>query len=133
MAISSRARRVAAAVALAAVVGAGLAVHLLAPTGAGGDIAGDALYAAAAYAALVLVLPRLRPVVVAAAAGGWCVAVELFQLTGLPREWGAMFRPAALVLGSGFDARDLIVYIAAVVVAAGVDALATRRWLPRRR
>lgn len=117
-------RRVGAAIALAAVIAAGLAVHLVLPDSAATDIAGDALYAVAAYAAIVLLAPRLTPPLVAAIAATWCVAVELFQLTGVPLALGGWFPPAMLLLGTVFDARDLIVYVAAVAVAWGVDAAA---------
>jgi len=101
----------------------GLLVVASAPADtAGSDIAGDALYAAAAYAAVVVVLPRLRPVAVAAIAAGWCIAVELFQLTGIPLAAGAAFTPAMLVLGTVFDPRDLAVYSLTVAVAWAIDA-----------
>jgi ketosteroid isomerase-like protein len=131
MPITSRARRLFAALALTLVVVLGLGIHALTPESAAGDIAGDALYAAAAYAGLVLLLPRSRPAAVAIAAAGWCVAVELLQLTGLPRIWGEVFPPAALLLGSGFDARDLVVYVLAAVAAAAIDARAAAWRLPR--
>ncbi len=124
-----RLRRWAATAALAVIVVAGLAVHGLAPDTAATDIAGDALYAAAVYAAGVLLLPRRR-VGVALAAAAWCVAVEVFQLTGLPLTWGAAFPPVLLVLGTVFDPRDLVVYVCAVAAAAAVDVLVTRRARP---
>ncbi|WP_425841382.1 DUF2809 domain-containing protein [Microbacterium sp. PA5] len=103
----------------------GLFVHLRL-TGVGGDIAGDVLYAVAVYAGLVAVAPRLSSPVVAAIAGAWCVGVELFQLTGLPAQWGAGFGPAMLVLGTVFDPRDLVVYVATVAIAAVTDVVARR-------
>jgi len=105
-----RARRGAAGVALLALVVAGLAVHALLPDSVGSDVAGDALYAAAVYAGVVLIAPRLHPAAVAAIAAGWCIAVELFQLTGIPLRAGDLFPPAMLVLGTVFDPRDLLVY-----------------------
>lgn len=54
-------RRVVAASVLAAVVIAGLLVHTQLSDTDATDIAGDALYAVAAWAAVVLVAPRLRP------------------------------------------------------------------------
>lgn len=119
-------RRLVAVVALVAVIAAGLAVHALLPDTALTDIAGDALYAAAAYSGVVLLAPRLRPWVVASIAGAWCVAVELFQLTGIPLAVGAGFPPAMLLLGTVFDARDLVIYVATVVVAALIDTAASR-------
>lgn len=132
MSISSRLRRTAAALSLLTAVGAGLSVHALAPDIAASDIAGDALYALAAYAGVALLVPRLAPAVVAITAGGWCVAVELFQLTGLPLQWGGAFAPVTLLLGTVFDGRDLIVYVLAVLVAAGVDSVVGRRLLSGR-
>lgn len=118
-------RRVVAAVVLAIVIVTGLAVHRWAP-GAFGDIAGDALYAAAAYLAAVIVLPRLSPIACGAIALTWCAAVELFQLTGVPLVWGAAVPALKLVLGTGFDARDLVVYTAAVAASVVIDLLAGR-------
>ncbi|GEB44772.1 MULTISPECIES: ribosomal maturation YjgA family protein [Microbacterium] len=119
-------RRVIALFALAAVVAAGLVVHLVLPSSAATDIAGDALYTVAIYAGVVVVLPRLRPFFVGLTAGGWSVAVELFQATGIPVELAEGFRPIALVLGTGFDARDLVVYLCAAVVAVGADVVVGR-------
>ena len=62
------------------------------------------------------------PVAVAAIAAGWCIAVELFQLTGIPLAAGAAFTPAMLVLGTVFDPRDLAVYSLTVAVAWAIDA-----------
>ncbi|MEV7758909.1 DUF2809 domain-containing protein [Microbacterium sp. NPDC089180] len=119
-------RRLAAVLALAVVVAAGLAVHRLMPSSVASDVAGDALYAVAAYTGLVLLLPRARPLVLAAGAVVWCVAVELLQLTGVPITLAERMPVAALVLGSGFDARDLVVYVLAVASALGVDGVVTR-------
>jgi hypothetical protein len=103
-------------------------VHLALPDTSGSDIAGDALYAAAVYAAVVLIAPELRRPVAAMIAAGWCLAVELFQLTGIPMQVNAAFPPAVLVLGTVFDPRDLIVYPLAVAAAWGVDsAISTAR------
>lgn len=55
-------------------------------------------------------------------AAAWCVAVELFQLTGLPGQWGVAFPPLMLVLGTVFDARDLLIYVVAIALCAVVDA-----------
>ncbi|WP_439594148.1 DUF2809 domain-containing protein [Microbacterium sp.] len=119
-------RRAVAAIALASVVVIGLAVHALLPDIAATDIAGDALYAAAAYAGTVLLAPRLKPWLAASIAGAWCIAVELFQLTGIPLALGGSFPPAMLLLGTVFDARDLVIYVAAVVVAAVIDTAVAR-------
>lgn len=120
-------RRLVAAGALALAIAAGLGIHLLARPSAWTDAAGDALYAVAAYLLVLVVAPRALPVAAAAVAAAWCLAVELLQLTGLPRAIGEAFPPARLVLGTGFDVRDLVVYVVAVALAAGVDVLVMRR------
>ncbi|MCR2792426.1 DUF2809 domain-containing protein [Microbacterium sp. zg.Y625] len=128
-------RRLLAAVLLAATIGAGLAVHRWAPDTAASDIAGDALYALAAYIGLAMLLPRARPWGLGLAAAAWCTAVELLQLTGLPERLGTAFPPAMLLLGTVFDARDLLVYLLMVALAGAVDAAllaAAGRSLPRR-
>ncbi|KZE90249.1 hypothetical protein AVP41_01662 [Microbacterium sp. TNHR37B] len=117
-----------AAVGIVVVVAAGLFVHTQLPDTAATDIAGDALYAVVAYLAVVFIAPRLASRWAGLIAAGWCVAVELFQLTGLPLAWGAAFSPIMLVLGTVFDARDLVIYVVAVaVVAAGDRLLRARR------
>lgn len=127
-------RRVTAGAVLAVVIAAGLVVHAALPDTAATDIAGDLLYAVAAYAALIVVAPRLPSVVVGAVALAWCVAVELLQLTGIPFALGVRFPPAMLVLGTVFDPRDLLVYAAALAVATTADLgirSVARRWRSR--
>ncbi|WP_342000088.1 DUF2809 domain-containing protein [Microbacterium sp. LWH7-1.2] len=124
-------RRIVAALLLVAAVAAGLLVHALLPDTAVTDIAGDALYAVAAYLAVVLLAPRLPALGAGAIATAWCVAVELFQLTGLPLAWGTRFPPVMLVLGTVFDARDLLVYVATIMLATAVDALLHTASRPR--
>ncbi|KAF2412978.1 hypothetical protein B1729_12250 [Microbacterium sp. B35-04] len=115
-------RRAIAGVMLIATIGAGLLVYRALPGTAATDIAGDALYAVAAYLAVVLVGPRLPPLVVGGIAAAWCTAVELFQLTGLPLVWGAQFAPVTLVLGTVFDTRDIVVYLVTIALATALDA-----------
>ena len=123
-------RRLVAGALLAVTVVAGLAMHALLPDDAASDITGDALYAFAAYLAIVVIAPRLHALAVAGIALGWCIAVELFQFTGLPTAWGAMLPALRLVLGTAFDPRDLLVYTVAVIVACGADMAV--RWGRRR-
>ncbi|MBF0814999.1 DUF2809 domain-containing protein [Microbacterium paludicola] len=124
--VRSAPRRVAVAVAGALVVAAGLAVHAFAPDGFASDAAGDALYAALIYLLGVFILPRAASWIVAAAAFGWCAAVELFQLTGLPEVWGAAFTPLMLVFGTVFAPQDLLLYAAGVAGAWAIEALVRR-------
>lgn len=128
---SPRVRRLAAALLLVATITAGLLVHGLLPDTPVTDITGDALYAVAAYLAVVLIAPRLPALAAGAIAAAWCVAVELFQLTGLPLSWGAQFSPVMLLLGTVFDPRDLVIYVAAIALATAVDALVGRASRPR--
>lgn len=114
-------RRLVALALLMLTVAAGLAVHTLAPDGALSDIAGDALYAVAAYLAVVILLPRQPKLAVALIAAAWCLAVELFQLTGVPLALGAEFPPVMLVLGTVFDGRDVVVYPVTVLIVALID------------
>jgi hypothetical protein len=121
-----RARRLIAFLALVLVVAAGLGVHALLPDTAATDIAADALYAGAAYLALVVVAPRWRAVAVGTLAAVWCVAVELFQLTGIPLVAGVAFPPAMLVLGTVFEPRDVAVYLLAIALITSADIVITR-------
>ncbi|WP_323986499.1 ribosomal maturation YjgA family protein [Microbacterium plantarum] len=124
------ARRWGAAALAVAVVAAGLVVHGILPDTAATDIAGDALYAVLIYALVVAVAPRAGTVVVAAVAGGWCIAVELLQLSDLPARAATVFPPAVLVLGTVFDARDLLVYVVTIVITGALDAVWRRRRAP---
>ncbi|WP_161594057.1 DUF2809 domain-containing protein [Microbacterium sp. RG1] len=116
-------RRLVAAAAAAVTIVVGLGVHRFAPDGAVSDVAGDALYALLVYLLAVVVIPRRAVWVPALVAWVWCTAIELFQLTGLPLAWGGACPPIMLVLGTVFDARDLVVYTATVLAAATADRL----------
>ena len=118
-------RRIALAVLAATTIGLGLFIHR-SVGGTVGDISGDALYAVLIYLLTALVAPRAPRPLVAAFAFAVCTAVELLQLTALPREAASMFPPIELVLGSGFDARDIVVYAAAVAAASVIDIAITR-------
>jgi hypothetical protein len=102
--------------ALIATVAAGLAVRAW-TGGAFAKYAGVALYATAAYAAVLVMWPTMRLWVTAAIALGWSWAVELFQLTPVPADWSARGGLARLVWGTTFSAADLAVYPIGVVLA----------------
>lgn len=102
-------RRALPAAAAVLTVAAGLSVRSV----LGGDLAkyaGDALYALLIFWLVLVVAPRTRAWVAAATAFGVSVAVELFQLTGVPAELGAHSALARLVLGTTFNAPDLPFY-----------------------
>ncbi|WP_068263594.1 DUF2809 domain-containing protein [Janibacter limosus] len=112
--------RVLSASCLAAVVLAGLSVQLVRHL-AWADAAGSVLYAMAACFAIAL-LSRGRPATAAGAAFVACVLVELAQLTGIPARLPAL----SLLLGSGFDPRDIGWYAVGSVLGAGVMVLLAR-------
>lgn len=123
---SSRSRRVGAAIAGVVVVAAGLAVSELAPPGSVSDAAGDALYAALIHLIAVFLAPRAARWKPALGALAWCIAIELFQLTGLPEAWGAAWRPAMFVFGNVFAASDLLFYALGVALVFALDATIAR-------
>lgn len=102
-------QRLVPAVAAVVTVAAGLSVRSV----LGGDLAkyaGDALYALLIFWLVLVVAPRTRAWVAAVVAFAASVAVELFQLTGVPAELGAHSTLARLVLGTTFNAPDLPFY-----------------------
>lgn len=108
----------------------GLAVHLhgAALSPAARDVLGDALWAAmiAWWVGAAAPSVQLSRRVVAALA--ICFAVELSQLYHAP--WIDALRETTLghlVLGSGFDPRDLASYTAGVLVAALLEFVVMRR------
>ncbi|GAA3900612.1 DUF2809 domain-containing protein [Microbacterium invictum] len=119
-------RRLVAVCGIVVTVAAGMLVHFVLPDTAGSDIAGDVLYVVAVYLFIAVCAPRWHPLWIGVLTAVWCIAVELFQLTGLPEAWGAVFWPIMLVLGTVFDPRDLLVYTAAAVGLVVLD-LAARR------
>ncbi|MCX5308724.1 DUF2809 domain-containing protein [Streptomyces sp. NBC_00160] len=98
-------------------VGAGLGLRAVA-TGSTAKYGGDALYTVLLLTLVVLVAPRLTPLraAVTALAASW--AVEFLQLTAVPAELSRHSTVARLVLGSTFNAPDLLWYV--VGAAAGL-------------
>lgn len=104
-------RRLAAAVAVPVVIGAGLGLRAVAT----GDVAkygGDALYTLLMLALVVLVAPRTTPPRAAGVALAVSWGIEFLQLTGLPAELAQHSTAARLVLGSTFNTPDLFWYAA---------------------
>lgn len=91
--------------------------------GPGADFAGDALYAVLVYLVVALIEPRLPSAGVGGIALALCVAIEVFQLTGVPQQIAERFPPAALLLGSTFAALDLVAYLLGVAAAACLDGI----------
>ncbi|MBT2399475.1 DUF2809 domain-containing protein [Streptomyces sp. ISL-100] len=113
-----RRTRLLAAVAAGLTLCAGLGVRGVAD----GDVAkytGDALYTVLLCTLVVLLAPRTRPPWAAAVGLALSWAVECAQLTGVPAELAERSVLARLVLGSTFNAPDLLWY----AVGAGLFLL----------
>jgi hypothetical protein len=123
--VGARRRRLLVAGAL--VIAAGLVTHIVG-NGPIAGLAGDALYAAMIYLLIAVAFPRAAFWVVGATALVLCTLIECFQLTGLPGLWAQSFWPVRLVLGVGFDVRDLAAYAVGACAATVCDmALGGRR------
>ncbi|MFE9856617.1 DUF2809 domain-containing protein [Streptomyces sp. NPDC005780] len=112
-------------------VAAGLGVRTVAD-GAVAKYAGDALYTVLVCALVALCAPRARPLAVAGAGLGVSWAVEFFQLTGVPAGLSEHSTAARLVLGSTFNAPDLLWYaVGAAAAWAGCAAATSGATAPR--
>ena len=119
-------RRVFAGAALLLVIALGLASRRFPLGQAWWDKSlGDVLYAAAVYSLLALVRPHLGVGRVTVVALAFCVAVELFQLTGLPAQY-AYLPPVRWILGTRFAWHDLVCYGIGIALIALLDRLAMR-------
>lgn len=85
---------------------------------------GDILYAVAAYLALALLF-RWRPPWVAPVALLVCLAIEVFQATGIPARYEHI-SAVRWLLGTTFSWHDIGCYVFGVAVIAVVDALVLR-------
>ena len=100
-------------------------------TGAAAGFAADALYTVMVYCVLGLILPRLGRVPLLLWAFGLSAAVELFQLTGVPAHLSTVSPAFRLLLGTTFNAPDLIAYAAGAAAAWALDtalSAGTRTW-----
>lgn len=88
---------------------------------------GTALYASMIYAGVFLLRPSTRPVLAGLLAVGFCWAVELFQLTGIPAQLSARSLLARLALGVRFDWVDVAWYPVGVVPLVVLLLLVRRR------
>ena len=123
---SVRARRRGLLVSSVLVIAAGLVTHFVG-SGPTADFAGDALYAVMIYLVIAIAFPRAAFWIVGATALALCTLIECFQLTGLPALWAQSFWPVRLVLGVGFDVRDLVAYAVGAGAAPLVDLALSRR------
>jgi Protein of unknown function (DUF2809) len=109
----------------------GLWVHRggLAMSAGARDVTGDALWAAMMVWWVGAAIPTVPVLTRGAIALAICFAVELSQLVHAP--WLDAARGSTLgrlVLGSGFDRRDLLAYALGVLLAVVLER-ALRRWL----
>jgi uncharacterized membrane protein YdbT with pleckstrin-like domain len=112
---TTRRRRMLAAVAGLIMV-TGLLVHFTLVSAAGNFVA-DALYAVMLFVVLSFVFVRASGWRIALAAFLICLAIELFQLTGVPSSLAEVFPPVRLLLGTTFAAIDLVAYFVGSVAA----------------
>lgn len=89
------------------------------------DGVGTLAYAGAAVGMVALILARRGALLPGAIGTGLACAVEILQLTGIPAVLAERFPPIALLLGSSFDPRDLVLLLGGGALAT--LALATRR------
>lgn len=112
----ANARARSAGLAVATIV-VGLAVHSLAPAGDARDIAGDALWAMMMFWWVTALWPAARSGARALAALAISWAVEFSQLSHAAwLEQARATRLGPLVLGTGFDPRDLVSYAVGIAV-----------------
>lgn len=112
-------RRLVLAAAAAAVVAAGLAVSR--SDGLAADLVGGALYTALLFVLAAVLVPLARSWVLGLTAFGLSAAVELLQLTDVPRTVVDQVPPLGYVLGSTFVATDLAAYAVGALAATAVD------------
>ncbi|PQZ93609.1 hypothetical protein CQ018_08050 [Arthrobacter sp. MYb227] len=115
-------RRIGAAALILPIIGLGLVARFLG-SGLLADLSGGILYAILIYVLLVFLRPAGSILSNVSIALGFCVAVELLQITSLPATLGAAFPPIRLLLGSTFVALDLLAYLLGVLLALGADHL----------
>ena len=108
-------------IAAVAVVPVGLVARFLLD-GWAGNATGGALYAILVYLLVAVVAPHWRPRTVGVLALAISCAVELLQLTPLPRDLAAVAPPVGLVFGSTFVPSDLVAYLLGVAVDRAISA-----------
>lgn len=131
-AVRSSRRRIVLAVLAVATVAIGLVIHR---SGGGvvGDVIGDALYAVLIYLLVALIAARCRPLAPALVSFVFCAGVELFQLTGIPREWGsALPRSASSSAPDSMDATSSSTRVPSPWPLSSTSRSAARQSSPRR-
>lgn len=119
-------RRLAMGISAVALIPIGLFLRFQ-PWGLLSDLSGGILYASLIYVLVAFLVPASTRITVGLWALGWCVAVELLQLTAFPSTAAHLFAPARLVFGTGFAATDLVAYLLGVLFAFLIDLFWQRR------
>ena len=107
-------------------VAVGLAVHAYGDGWPAGYV-GDALYTVMVHALLVAARPAIGPAVAACWALGISWTVEFLQLTDIPAQLSAAVPLMRLVVGTTYNALDLVAY----AVGAAAAYLVHRLFAPR--
>jgi len=113
-----------------ATIAVGLAVHLggAALGTVARDVLGDALWAMMIFWGAGVLVPHARLAIRCICAYAACVIVEVSQLYHTPTLNAVRATTLGhLVLGSGFDPRDLMSYAAGVALAALLEWIIVRR------
>jgi hypothetical protein len=80
---------------------------------------GDLCYGVAVFLLLALIAPH-RPTAHAAYAFVFCVAIECFKLTGLPKQWDAHFIPR-VIFGTTFSWQNIACYALGIAAMIGIE------------
>lgn len=107
-------------------VAVGLLVHTYGDGWLAGYV-GDALYTVMVYALVVAVRPAIGPAVAAWWAVGISWAVEFLQLTDIPAQLSAAVPLMRLVVGTTYNALDLVAYVFGATTAYLVHRLLATR------
>ena len=107
-------------------VAVGLAVHTYGDGWLAGYV-GDALYTMMVYALLVAVWPVIGPAVATCWALGISWTVEFLQLTDIPAQLSAAVPLMRLVVGTTYNALDLVAYVVGAAAAYLVHRLFATR------
>ena len=85
---------------------------------------GDVAYAVMIAFVVLFVWPRAKPIAIGGIAIGICFAIEVFQLTGLPRRAPRLLR---IALGDTFAWHDMACYVVGGLVAGAIVLVLSRR------
>jgi ABC-type spermidine/putrescine transport system permease subunit II len=80
---------------------------------------GDVSYAAAVFLLISVIVPNIRIGLAAGLAIAFCLGIECFKLTGLPRQWDG--NPVLrVVFGSTFSWGNIVCYCVGVGAMVGI-------------